>query len=76
MTPTIQVGKNGVSEGLLDHLRTMCHSHDEITITFLQSFRRSNHVDPAIQQITAYLDPLYDVTTERRGHTVTLTVDD
>lgn len=76
MSPTVQIGKNGVSDGLLDHIKDMGRSHDTIKLVFLQGFRASHSVDDAVETITAYLDPLYETETSRRGHTVTLAVHD
>lgn len=74
MSITVQVGKNGVSQGFLEHLDDACDAHDEVTISFLDSYRRSNNVDDGVERIHAYLDPLHDLTVERRGHTATLHV--
>lgn len=73
---TVQVGKNGLSDGLLDHVKDACDSHDEVKLDFLQSYTGSRSIDDAVRRVVAYLDPLYDVRVERRGHTATLHVTD
>lgn len=72
----VQIGKNGVTDGVLEHIKNAAKTHDQVTVNFLQSFTASNDVDEAAETIQAYLDPIYDVTTETRGHTVNLLFED
>lgn len=72
----IQIGKNGLTDGVLEHIKNACNTHDEITVNYLQSFTAANDVEDATHTITAYLDPLHDVEAEIRGNTATLHIKD
>lgn len=74
MTVTIQIGKSGVSQGLLDHVKKACRTNDTIELNFLQSYTASENVETGVNKVKAYLEPLYEVEASIRGHTATLTV--
>ena len=72
----VQIGKNGLTDGVLEHIKNACNTHEEITVNYLQSFTAANNIDEATKTIIAYLDPLHDVDAETRGNTATLHIQD
>jgi RNA-binding protein YhbY len=65
----IQIGKNGVTEGVLEHIKKASRNTEHIKIKFLPSYAKGNDVEQAAETISNYLEPLYEATYVVIGNT-------
>ena len=68
---TVQIGKNGVTEGLLQHIKGLLQEHGAVKCNLLKSYADTVNIEETAEAFTKVYDDI-EVESTYRGNTVTL----
>lgn len=69
LRPVVWIGKNGITEGVINQIRSLLKHRKMIKVKFLRSFLESNERTAAAKEIASFTD---SVVVEQTGFTVVL----
>lgn len=68
---TVQIGKNGITKGLLTHIKTLLHEHGEVKCKLLKSYADTVDIEETAEAFSKVYEDI-TVETSYRGNTITL----